>query len=185
MEVSKVVQKEDAKAKVEECRESIEGCSCFWFREQRVRAGLPSCWDLVGGLIPWEQYSQMLVETKSRVDSSHEKTSTLKGKTMENYLRRDSQLLGLVKTLFRSRQTIQGSQVLRSLIGFSFALLNRVQHYGRDVTSSSTLHYSRSMIQQLFPLNWSTMNEDSFDHANYDTSLFYVFCKYFFSRNEL
>lgn len=51
-------------------------------------------------LILWEKYSDKLVEANNRVDSSHKKTATLKGKTLVNYLRRDFQLLGLVKTLF-------------------------------------------------------------------------------------
>lgn len=69
--------------------------------DKRVRAGFPSYWDFVGMLIPWTQYNQMLVEGKSKADSSHEKIAILKGKTMVNYLRNEFQLLGLIKTFFQ------------------------------------------------------------------------------------
>ena len=68
--------------------------------DKRTRAGLPSFWDFQGNLLPWDHYEQLLVETKSKVDSSHENTATLKGKTIVNYFQRDFQLLWLVKTLF-------------------------------------------------------------------------------------
>jgi len=42
-------------------------------------------------------------EPKIKLDSSHEKTTTLKCKTMVNYLKRDFQLLGMAKTIFHPR----------------------------------------------------------------------------------
>lgn len=68
--------------------------------ELLTRVGFPSCWEL-GEINTWDQYKQQLVEAKSRVDSSHEKTATLKGRTMVNCLKKDFQFLGLVKMLFR------------------------------------------------------------------------------------
>jgi len=53
--------------------------------DERVGVGFIRCWDLLGILIPWTQYNNMLVEAKSKEDSYHEKTTTLKGKIMVNY----------------------------------------------------------------------------------------------------
>ena len=70
--------------------------------EALIRASLPNCWEL-GELSPWDQYKQQLLEAKSRADSSHEKTATLKGRKVVNYLKKDFQLLGLMKILFKVR----------------------------------------------------------------------------------
>lgn len=76
---------------------------------QRIfKAGFPNCWDFGGVLIRWEQYNQRLVETKSKVDSSHEKISTLKENIIVNYLKRDFQLLWMEMTLFRTRLNYTG-----------------------------------------------------------------------------
>jgi len=53
------------------------------------REGFPNNWDFGGVLIQWVQYCQRLVEPKSKVDSTHEKTTPLKAKTMVNYSKRD------------------------------------------------------------------------------------------------
>lgn len=54
--------------------------------DKRIRVGFPSCWDQEGKFIPWETYETLLVEAKSEIDISHEKTTVLKGSTIVNYL---------------------------------------------------------------------------------------------------
>lgn len=105
MEIYKVVQKEEARVKVEECLcVVLKDVVAFNINFQDiVRELFPTYWDFVGVLIQWEKYNQRTVEAKSKVDSSHQNTSTVKGKTVVNYLKKDFQLLGLVKSLFCPR----------------------------------------------------------------------------------
>ena len=67
-----------------------------------IRVGLPRCWEL-GELSLSDQYKQRMVEAKSRADSFHENITTLNGRTTVNYLKKDFQLLGLIKIIFRAR----------------------------------------------------------------------------------
>lgn len=55
--------------------------------------------------LPWETYETLLVKEKSKIDSSHEKITILKGFAIVNYLVRYFQLLWLVKTLFMEKPT--------------------------------------------------------------------------------
>jgi len=41
-----------------------------------------------------------MIEAKSRAGSSHEKITTVKGKMMVNFLKREFQLIGMVRILF-------------------------------------------------------------------------------------
>lgn len=90
MEVSKMIQKEATIVKAEECLERVAKDVVSFDSEfkPRVRDGFPNCWDLVEGLIMWEKFNKMLAKDKSGVDSFHEKTSSLKGRTIVNYIRR-------------------------------------------------------------------------------------------------
>ena len=45
------------------------------------------------------------MEAKSKIDSTHEKTSDLKGATIVNYLNKEFKLLWIVKTLFTDKPT--------------------------------------------------------------------------------
>ena len=56
-------------------------------------------------MLPCETYETLLVEAKSKIDSSHEKTTILKSSTIVNYFHRYFQLLWLVKTLFTKKPT--------------------------------------------------------------------------------
>lgn len=68
--------------------------------DKRTSAGLPSCWDQQGNLLSWELYETLLVEARSKISSTHEKTAVLKGATIVNYLHKEFQLLWMMKTLF-------------------------------------------------------------------------------------
>lgn len=56
MDISKVVQKEEARTKVEECLDMVlKDVASFNFEfEERVRVGMPIYWDFVGVLILWK-----------------------------------------------------------------------------------------------------------------------------------
>lgn len=105
MELSKVFQKEEAKVKAKECLKMVHKyVNAFHAKfDARVKEGLPCCSNLVGILTPWTQYKQMLVEAKINADSSNEKMTTLKEKTMVNYLIMEFQLFKLIETLFHPR----------------------------------------------------------------------------------
>jgi len=76
--------------------------------DKRTKAGLPSCWDQQGKLLPWETYETLLVEAKCKIGTSHEKTTVLKGATTVNYLHRDFPRLWLIRTLLlRSQLTVE------------------------------------------------------------------------------
>lgn len=47
--------------------------------DKRMRERLTSYWDQQGNMLPWENYETFLVEAISKIDSSHEKTTVLKG----------------------------------------------------------------------------------------------------------
>lgn len=57
-EISKMIQRKMIRAKDEEylgdLLEPIVALSSNF--DQRIRAGLPRCWDFQGNLLPWEQY---------------------------------------------------------------------------------------------------------------------------------
>ena len=61
--------------------------------DKRISAGLPSCWDLQGNLLPWKTYETLLVKAKSKVDNTHEMTTVLKGATIVNFLNKDFKLI--------------------------------------------------------------------------------------------
>ena len=90
MDITKVFKKEESRFKVEECLEIfITNVDAFQtVFERMVKVGFSSCWDVVGELIQWEKYTQILVESKKKVDSSHENIATMKGKIMVNSLKR-------------------------------------------------------------------------------------------------
>lgn len=67
-----------------EVKEAIMKFNIYF--DKRTKAGLPSCWDQLGNLIPWETYETFLVEAKRKNSSSHGKTTILKGETIVNYL---------------------------------------------------------------------------------------------------
>lgn len=88
--------------------------------ERVVKVGFPSRWDFGGVSIEWEQYNQRLIEAKIKVDSFHEKVSTIKIHTMVNYLKRYFQLLGMVNTLFHPRLNCIGLSNLKITYQQSF-----------------------------------------------------------------
>jgi len=110
MDISKVVQKEECRVKSKKYLEVVsKNVVAFNMEFDRiVRASFPNCWNFWGVLIEWEKYIQILVEAKRKVDFSHEKTSTLKGKTVVNYLKRNFRLLGMVNILFIPRLNYTG-----------------------------------------------------------------------------
>ena len=73
--------------------------------DKRTQAGLPSCWDQQGNMLPWETYETLLEEAKSNIGTSHDKTIVLKGTTIVNYLHRYFQLLWLIRTPFTDQRT--------------------------------------------------------------------------------
>ena len=89
--------------KLKEMKEVVSKFSILF--DKRVRVGLPSCWDLQGNLLPCKTYETLLVETKSKIDNTHEKTTVLKGATIVNYLHKDFKLLWMVQTLFTDKPT--------------------------------------------------------------------------------
>jgi len=125
---------------------------------ERVKARFPSCWDLVVMLIPWTQYIEMLLEAKIKGNSSHEKIAALKGKTMVNYLKKEFQLLGLVKTLFFLKLDYTGVTNLTIVY--------------QGASSFSILLCSRSSTQRRCLHNFFTMNKVIVDHVNHDTLIF-------------
>ena len=78
MEISKVVMREEAKVRDEQCLGVVlkEVASFNVEFNKVVQAGLPNCWEPHGEFLSWEQYSQRLVEAKSRASLSHEKTAS-------------------------------------------------------------------------------------------------------------
>jgi len=92
-----------AEKKIKEIKEVVSKFNILF--DKRVRAGLPSCWDLQGNFLPWKTYETLLVEAKSKVDNTHEKTIVLKGATIVNYLNKDFKVLRMVKTLFTDKPT--------------------------------------------------------------------------------
>lgn len=101
--VQKKMYRKHAKSRLLEVKESVVAFNSKF--DKRVKAGLPSCWVEQGILLSWEQYETLLVEAKSKTNSSHEKTTILKGATILNHLQRHFQLLWLVKTLFTNKPT--------------------------------------------------------------------------------
>jgi len=91
------------KARLLKFMESMENFNSSF--DKKFRAGLPSCWNKQGSLLSWEQYEIFLVEEKSEINASHDKTKILKGDTIMNYLLGDFQLLWLVKNLFTDKPT--------------------------------------------------------------------------------
>ena len=81
--------------------------------DKKFRTGLPSCWDLQGNLLPWKSYETLLVESKSKIDNTHEKIAVLKGETILNYLNKDFKLLWMVKTLLTEKPTYSRIKVFR------------------------------------------------------------------------
>ena len=92
-----------AEKKINEMKEVVSKFNILF--NKKVRARLPSCWDLQGNLLPWKTYETLLVEAKSKVDNTHEKTTVLKGATIVKYLNKDFKLLWMVKTLFTDKPT--------------------------------------------------------------------------------
>jgi len=129
-----MIQRETANAKAEECLgDLLNFVATFGSNlDRRIRVGLPSCWDMLGGLISWEQYHQMLVEAKRKAYSSHENTATLKGKTIVKFLTRDFQLLWLVKTLFADKPNHTKLSNLKVAYQ-NFSLLCQTQYCGKSV----------------------------------------------------
>ena len=68
--------------------------------DKLTRIGLPSCWTEKGNILSWKFYEDSLILEKSKMDNRHEKTQTLKGETMFNFLQRHFNLLRMVKNLF-------------------------------------------------------------------------------------
>lgn len=142
MEISKVIQNKEARDRIEECVSEpakfvVAYNSNF---DQRTRAGLPSCWDFQGHILPWVHYEQLLVEAKSKADSSHKNISTLKGRTIVNYLQRDFQLLWLVKTLFMAKPNYTKLTKLRMAYNALIHTPTPDPSYGKNVTSWLTHH---------------------------------------------
>jgi len=79
------------KKKIKEKKEAVSKFNVLF--DKRVKAGLPSCWDLQGNLMPWNTYETLMVEEKRKVDNTHERTSVLKGATIVNSLNKDFKLL--------------------------------------------------------------------------------------------
>lgn len=101
IEITKMIHRKVVMDRVEECVNDLANMVATFNSnfDQITRERLPSCWDFQGNLLPWEQYEKLLVETKIKVDFSHEKITTLNDKTVVNYLQSYFQLLCLVKTL--------------------------------------------------------------------------------------
>lgn len=73
--------------------------------DKRTRVGLPSCWDQQGNLLPQDTYESLLVQSKTKIIYTHERTIVLKGTTILNYLHRYFQLLWLMRTPFVDKKT--------------------------------------------------------------------------------
>lgn len=73
--------------------------------DKRTRVGLPSCWDQQNNFLSWELYETLLVEEKSKINSTHEKTGVIKGATIVNYLHKDFQLAWMMENLFIKKPT--------------------------------------------------------------------------------
>lgn len=88
IKISKMIQKETTRAKAEEFLGNVLKYVVAFDLDfdGRIRARLPSCWEILGGLVRWEKYDKILVQPKSKEKSSHEKTSTLKGNTIVKYV---------------------------------------------------------------------------------------------------
>lgn len=97
------IQRITAEEKIKEIKEAISIFNILF--DKRVRARLPSCWDLWGNLLPLKTYETLLVEEKRKVDNAHERTTVLKGATIVNFLNKDFKLLWMVKTLFSDKPT--------------------------------------------------------------------------------
>ena len=101
--IVRIIYRNTAEKKINEMKEAISKFNILF--DKRVRDGLPSWWDLQGNLLPWKTYETLLVEAKSKVDNTHEKTTVLKGVTIVNYLNKEFKLLWMVKTLFTNKPT--------------------------------------------------------------------------------
>lgn len=101
--VQKKLYKKTTEAKLREIKEFVHRFNTNF--DKRIMVGFPSCWDQQGNFLPWETYETLLVEEKSNIDSSHEKTIGFKGYTIVNYLYRYFQLIWLIKTLFTEKPT--------------------------------------------------------------------------------
>lgn len=102
LEINKMVQKKIYKkimeTKLGEIKESVLAFNSNFHK--RTKVGFTSCWDQQGNLLPWNTYETLLVESKSKINTSHEKITILKGSTIVNHLQRDILLLSLVNNLF-------------------------------------------------------------------------------------
>lgn len=101
--IIKNIYRKNIEKKMNEIKEVVSRFNILF--DKRVRAGLPSCQDLQGNLLPWKSYETFLVEAKSNIDITNEKTTVLKGETIMKYLNKDFKLLWMVKTLFTENPT--------------------------------------------------------------------------------
>lgn len=101
--IARNIYRDIVEKKINEMKEAVSKFNILF--DKRVRVELPSCWDIQGNLLPWKTYDTLLVEAKSKVDNTHEKTTVLKGATIVNYLNKDFKLLWMVKTLFIDNPT--------------------------------------------------------------------------------
>lgn len=97
------IYRNTAEKKINEMKEVVSKFNISF--DKRVRAILPSYWDLQGNLVSWKKYETLLVEAKRKVDNTHEKTTVLKGATIVNYLNKYFKLLWMVKIMFTDKTT--------------------------------------------------------------------------------
>lgn len=81
LEINKMVQKNIYKRNVETKLGEIKESKLTFHSnfDKRTRVGFPSGWGQQGNILPWETYDTLLVEAKSKINASHEKTTILKG----------------------------------------------------------------------------------------------------------
>ena len=107
LEINKVIVKNayrtSGEKKLENIKKEVDKFNTMF--DKRTREGLPSHWDIQGNLLSRETYETLLVEEKSKIDNTHEKTVVLKGTTIVNYLHKHFQLLWMVRTLFLDKPT--------------------------------------------------------------------------------
>lgn len=105
IEISKSILREESRVRAEQCLgvAQKEVASFNVEFDRVVQVGLPNCWGSRGEFLSQEQYNQRLVKAKSKASLSHEKTATLKEKIVVNFLKKEFQLLGMVRSLFHHR----------------------------------------------------------------------------------
>lgn len=107
LEINKMIVKnlyrKIADAKLMEVKQAVMKFNTDF--DKITRAGLPSCWDQQGNLLPQETYETLLIEAKRKIGSTHERTTVLKGATIINYLHRDFHILWLMRTRFMEKPT--------------------------------------------------------------------------------